>query len=379
MRDDIHEARSSLERACPLMELLPASVNEDHRFAVGCFALLREVYGKLYSIREGSEREILGIEGGNDDVENDKSMNDRNGGGGVGGICTDLERDRDNSDEEDDSGRRRGRRRRRKRGKLHNHNFPLSLSSNGNTGQYPLGDGERGEENDDLTLYSSFDIDRRFEDLRSPYDHLRAEIELQQSQENGNYSPVPQIMYKEGTGLAAATADLDVLVQRFVYEDNVGRIKLFRMAKDYYEAMTVHMAANPQLVDGLGRDLDIVLVYVEVLSKVNTEGGFGFISKELNDFNRMIMLSTSDEDDNSNNDDDIGNTGNDIDIDIGIGNEKHFNMNPDHYDNNRGGISTISSQNNLNINIDDDDGGDDDDVVVVVLPGKILLICITRS
>ena len=81
MRDDIHEAKSSLERACPLMELLPASVNEDHRFAVGCFALLREVYGKLYSIREGGEREILGIEGVNKDVEIDKGVNEINGSG----------------------------------------------------------------------------------------------------------------------------------------------------------------------------------------------------------------------------------------------------------------------------------------------------------
>jgi hypothetical protein len=38
-------------------------------------------------------------------------------------------------------------------------------------------------------------------------------------------------------------------------------------------------------MDGLGRDLDIVLAYVEVLSKVNTEGGFAFISRELDRFN----------------------------------------------------------------------------------------------
>jgi hypothetical protein len=52
--------------------------------------------------------------------------------------------------------------------------------------------------------------------------------------------------------------------------------------------MTVHMAANPHLVNGLGRDLDIVLEYVEVLSKVNTEGSFDFISKELDDINSAL-------------------------------------------------------------------------------------------
>ena len=281
MRDDIQEARSSLERACPLMELLPASVNEDHRFAVGCFALLREVYGKLYSIRDGGDRELLGIDGdGNDD-------NDVYSGAADDDIDLGRDEDKDRGryededEDEDDSGRRRGRRRRRKRGKLHNYSQSLSPASSGGAGS-GLYDADR-DDNEDFVLHTSLDIDRRFEDLRSPYDHLRAELHLQQLQED--HQPAPQIMYREGSGLATATADLDALVQRFVYEDNVGRLKLFRMAKDYHEAMTVHMTANPQLVNGLGRDLDIVLVYVEVLSRVNTEGSFDFISKELDSFN----------------------------------------------------------------------------------------------
>ena len=278
MRDDIQEARSSLERACPLMELLPASVNEDHRFAVGCFALLREVYGKLYSIRDGGDRELLGIDGdGNDD-------NDVYSGAADDDIDLGRDVDKDRGrydDDEDDGGRRRGRRRRRKRGKLHNYSQSLSPTSSGSQGS-GLFDGDR-DDNEDFVLHTSLDIDRRFEDLRSPYDHLRAELHLQQLQEN--HQPAPQIMYREGSGLATATADLDALVQRFVYEDNVGRLKLFRMAKEYHEAMTVHMTANPQLVNGLGRDLDIVLVYVDVLSRVNTEGSFDFISKELDSFN----------------------------------------------------------------------------------------------
>jgi len=47
MKDELDEARECLERACPLMELLPVNINEDHKLASGCFALLREVYGKL--------------------------------------------------------------------------------------------------------------------------------------------------------------------------------------------------------------------------------------------------------------------------------------------------------------------------------------------
>jgi hypothetical protein len=289
MRDDIQEAKSSLERACPLMELLPASVNDDHRFAVGCFALLREVYGKLYSIRDAGERELLGIDSdGNDDNDGYSSLIDDDTD-----IVRDIEKDRDRFFEEDEGGRRRGRRRRRKRGQANS----LSQSALSNSGGMGSGhsnlDSDR-DDHDDLALHTSFDVDRRFEDLRSPYDHLRAELQLRQRQES--HQNTPQIMYKEGAGLATATADLDALVQRFVFEDNAGRLKLFRMAKDYHEAMTVHMAANPQLVNGLGRDLDIVLVYVEVLSKVNTEGGFDFISKELDMFNLAVAAPDGDGD-----------------------------------------------------------------------------------
>lgn len=278
MRDDIQEAKSSLERACPLMELLPASLNDDNRFAVGCFALLREVYGKLYSIRDAGERELLGIDSdGNDDHDGYSSLSDDDMD-----IVRNIDKDRDRFFDEGEGGRRRGRRRRRKRGQANSHS--QSHSGGQGSGHSNL-DSDR-DDHDDLALHTSFDVDRRFEDLRSPYDHLRAELQLRQRQES--HQNTPQIMYKEGAGLATATADLDALVQRFVFEDNAGRLKLFRMAKDYHEAMTVHMAANPQLVNGLGRDLDIVLVYVEVLSKVNTEGGFDFISKELDMFNLVV-------------------------------------------------------------------------------------------
>jgi hypothetical protein len=166
------------------MELLPASVNEDHRFAVGCFALLREVYVKLYSI---GDRDIS--EG---DIDNDDS---------------------DKNDLEDSGGNRRRGRRKRRRGKINN--------------QFEDENEHHDNEGDEMVIHSPFDIDQRFEELRSPYDHLRAELDIQQDLQLS-----PQIMY---TGLATATADLDALVQRFVFEDDHGRMKLFRMAKEYYE------------------------------------------------------------------------------------------------------------------------------------------------
>ena len=49
MREDFLRAREVLERACPLMELLPpaAYTNTDHRIVSACFDLLKDVYKKM--------------------------------------------------------------------------------------------------------------------------------------------------------------------------------------------------------------------------------------------------------------------------------------------------------------------------------------------
>lgn len=70
MRDELVEAKDCLERACPLMELLPVTTNEDQRLASGCFALLREVYTKLYGADGTFEPQKLLSDG------------DKNGGSG---------------------------------------------------------------------------------------------------------------------------------------------------------------------------------------------------------------------------------------------------------------------------------------------------------
>ena len=43
IRNDMAKAKDALERACPLLELLPVGTNEEHK-AVNCFELLRQVY-----------------------------------------------------------------------------------------------------------------------------------------------------------------------------------------------------------------------------------------------------------------------------------------------------------------------------------------------
>lgn len=268
MRNDMHESMRCLERACPLMELLPASGHEDHRFAVGCFALLREVYGKLYSI--------------DDNDENDRNINGNDDSLGGGGTDDEIgsNDDFEGSEDQDEIVRKKNRRRRKRRKQSSIFYSDDSDSKNSDSAYI---DGHK------LALHTPLDIDKRFEDLRSPFNHLRAELHQQNMK---NQPPPLQISYKQGTGLATATADLDALVQRFVFEDSDGRFKLFHMAKDYYDAMTDHMESNPQLIAGLGGDLDIVYAYIEVLKKVNVEEGFDFISIELDNFN----LITSDGD-----------------------------------------------------------------------------------
>jgi hypothetical protein len=278
MRNDMHDSMRCLERACPLMELLPASANEDHRFAVGCFALLREVYGKLYNIddNDDNDRNVI-IEDSYDESIDSRGIDDEIGRSK--NSDEGFERSRD----QDEVIRKKNRRRRKRR--KQSSIFGDSNDDNDSKSS----DSEYMDSHNNLALHSPLDIDKRFEDLRSPFNHLRTELH----QQNMKNQQLPlQIMYKEGTGLATATADLDALVHRFVFEDSDGRFKLFHMAKDYYDAMTVHMESNPQTIPGLVGDLDIVYAYIEVLNKVNVEDGFDFISLELDNFN----LITSDED-----------------------------------------------------------------------------------
>ena len=361
MRDDIVEAKNSLERACPLMELLPPAVSEDQRYAVGCFALLREVYGKLYNVGIGDGVPKIGAgpdpgakqEHGSSGDNRSRVKSRKRGGAaadsdvdsGDGPDAPDADAvdkgrrsgsggDGDDDDDFSSGGRsrRKGRRRRSRTGGASSNSAGSRASDS--SSRSSEGSGAGGSRDDNLKLNSPFDVDKRFEDLRSPYEHLRAEVQAQMRKQpqaalpqdaSGSPHKEPQprnpdrdrdrdrdrnrertrererekdrerdrdrdldqppleLLYREGAGLATATADLDALVQRFVFEDETGRLKLFRMAKDYYEAMTIHMAANPQLINGLGRDLDIVLAYVEVLAQVNEEG-FDFISQEIDDF-----------------------------------------------------------------------------------------------
>ena len=52
MRNQYFEARVPLERACPLMELLPSEFHEGQQYTKSCFKVLRECYKRIYSTQK---------------------------------------------------------------------------------------------------------------------------------------------------------------------------------------------------------------------------------------------------------------------------------------------------------------------------------------
>lgn len=95
--------------------------------------------------------------------------------------------------------------------------------------------------------------------------------------------------------VSTVNTDLLVLVQRFVSENDTGRLKVYHVAKDYYEAMIAHMnvISNTSLSIRLKKDIDIVLVYIEILSNVTMEGGFDFLDEEMYQMNSIVTNGNS--------------------------------------------------------------------------------------
>jgi hypothetical protein len=56
MKNDLTEAKACLERACPLMELLPSDQNH---YATTCFNLLREVYNNSSTFKNSIDFSLM--------------------------------------------------------------------------------------------------------------------------------------------------------------------------------------------------------------------------------------------------------------------------------------------------------------------------------
>ena len=155
MKNDLTEAKACLERACPLMELLPSDQNH---YATACFNLLREVYNNFYGPDgKGKDKDK---EDSNQVIEIDMEVDIALEGSPHN--LEDFDFDQNNEDDEynnSNSGRRRSR----------------FNDSKGKTGENYSND--RYNKLDDPDSAEPFDVESRLEQLRSPYEHLRAELQ----------------------------------------------------------------------------------------------------------------------------------------------------------------------------------------------------------
>lgn len=284
MRDEFAEAMECLERACPLMELLPASLNEDHRFASSCFALLREVYLKLYGA-DGYGGDSTAVASGRThstglsrqrrkgrhkqlDAESDTDtyLDDD-------GVPVDAS---GSPDDDSDSGadpatsRRSDRRAHSRRGNRRYRRGQGSSEDEGDVDADPDSDasssdrdeGDSGVDSDldtdsDDSGGQRFSIERRFAELRSPFDHLRAEL-LQGGSGHLSLPDLGSMMAGDGSYLgddglpvlsspassmppAGLNDRLWAMLRRFVSEDDAGRRELLQMARQYYTELHVMM------------------------------------------------------------------------------------------------------------------------------------------
>jgi len=167
MKNDLTEAKACLERACPLMELLPSQPNDDqNHYATACFNLLREVYNNFYGPdgkgpkdKDNDPTQSIDI-----DMEVDIALE------GSPHNLEEFEFDQNNEDDEyniSDSGRRRSR----------FNNSKGKIGENYNS----IRDKHKQDNRDSV---EPFDVEIRLEQLRSPYEHLRAELHEKETQQH---------------------------------------------------------------------------------------------------------------------------------------------------------------------------------------------------
>eukprot|EP01038_Epipyxis_sp_PR26KG_P013959 gene13959-18723_t len=210
VKNQLFDAKDCLERACPLMELLPASINEGNsggrNYAEGCFALLREVYVNIYGSRStvgspiisdtphisspstpiptannnvrksgrrkekkykklvqddfmNSNRKSKYVKQKFDDKYNDNSKRKSSSFQEKSNDDTSNGNDDENDDIENDD-----------------HNADSYFEENNSISNDDNFEFERNSDPDLTIVESTLDIDRKIEELRLPYDHLRSEL-----------------------------------------------------------------------------------------------------------------------------------------------------------------------------------------------------------
>lgn len=239
MQDKIIPAKDCLESVCPLIELLPPNLHDGRKYSEeGCFALLREVYKELIDRKHGLRE--------NHSRRQEQRQNIRR----RIGIGTYVTNENDEAHFDD---------------------------PNGVDSDHDKAFG---------SLSNDFDIESRIEELRAPFDHLRSE--LRHSQQSSSLrlltdSPllskavssqeVPVLVFEDGQirGEMIQLRDMDIslplsdpnlkdmagmngeinvklndnmqaLIQRFVYENEGGRMKVLEETRSLIESIRNRLA-----------------------------------------------------------------------------------------------------------------------------------------
>lgn len=382
VKNDWTEARDCLERACPLMELLPPALLENSgesdsggtggvyvwnggkmavgshgsnpnleanlgfgggtegkenrpNYAEGCFSLLKDVYMKLYGLRQ---RPLPpGVQAGADSE---------------GPTQNTMQRRKSSLQQSTSRSKHTGPSIRSKYSRLHGlvgEDIPGrgSPESEDEYAESILVEPEEDSE-EDLSLDDygegaegdgQFSVEKKFEQLRAPFEHLRAELLLvkegdghssntgsmkqntrerrkqkgrSQSQsafleqeealeqteyedwdpavggagdyeydgEGGEYCEAedPGEEVSSGHATSAVASDLEILLRRFVGEDSDGRRELLRVAMNYFKHLD---QLFPEMdYNEYAANMDMGRVYLDVMSSV-CDHGFGFVGPEL--------------------------------------------------------------------------------------------------
>jgi hypothetical protein len=298
VRNELSEAKQCLERACPLMELLPSTLMDtmdstgvggglnspnmfqqkledaspQQNYAVECFSVLRKIYLKMYSSLDETDSKTM--------VSDGTASEER------------------------------------------------GLDSNGrfsdDTGELSLNEGD------------NFDVDSKIEELRQPFQHLRSELMMLQDEnvrddvllphtsslsKSQNRDPKVNADFKQSGDMASSNsgkyralfnslhdfskdspastravdlagsvprygetattliaADMAIMLRNFVHADEGSRHAVFEIARKYYQDLDVNF---PSLdFYEYAANMELGTVYLETMVRVENEG-FDFIGREL--------------------------------------------------------------------------------------------------
>lgn len=377
MKNEFVEAQNCLERACPLMELLPASLLENlaqqagngrdtfggfdkppigfdkkankhnnpqaPNYAADCFAVLRKVYLKVYGDRLSFDGEHRLLGDGSEEVDDDnprKAFNDND---------SSIDNDNDDNNDGDDDGEfnieskieelRQPFQHLRSELMMVHGNKEGDMSDDSDYADYNHNEDDeddlaevdpRARADEDL---SGDGVDRPFFDrppqlVRQNNVHLDSNkrggtsalnpdgLKFQSSskfrdvflgglhgyaREYGGSSQMaegdgfqsmhdPHLLGLGGSATSLIAADMEIMLRKFVKEDDPGRRELFEVARKYYEDLDVNFP-NMDLHE-YAANMELGTVYLEIMARVVNEG-FAFIAPELErwqEFGQSLLL-----------------------------------------------------------------------------------------